>query len=208
MAITVTPWSRRLDRGALVLWCFVVLVASLRVLAIFASTTLGVDSFSSFWVFMRGALGGDRNLVFSSYLLMQVLCLAAIPAIIRRAHFKYRSVGSDGALLTIAAMSLPLVLSLSYRFAALLASLGFAAALLRKAARGDSRAAWVSFAAACLFALAPLDISLRVKPPGPRVARAVEGLPGAGLIQADASGEAIILGCNAMYRAPRWVWVW
>ena len=207
VAVDSEPWARRFDRGAMALWGFVILVASLHVLAIFASTTLGVES-GPFWVFMRWALGVDRNLDFSSYSAMQALSLLATPAILRRALSKYRAVGLEGALLTIAAMSLPLVLALSYRFAALLASLGFAVALLRRVEVRGTRVAWLSFTAACLLALAPLDVSLRVKPLGPRVARAVEGLPGPGLLLADASGEAVILGCNAMYRAPAWVWVW
>ncbi len=117
MAISNELWVRRLDRGALALWGFAILIASLHVLAIFASTTLGVDPFGHFWVFMRWALGVDRNFDLSSYPAMQNLSLLAMPAILRCALSRYRAVGSEGALLAVAAMSLPLGLALSYRFA-------------------------------------------------------------------------------------------
>ena len=199
----------RMEGLAWAFWCFAVLVAGFHIVLLFVWITLGGSLSHPVWVGVLWALGVDRNLDLTSYSAMQALSLLALPAIVRLSLPEYRAAGPASGLLTVAALSLPLVLALSYRFPALVAAVGFAWAVRRAGAGAHPRIAWVFLSVALLLSFAPVDISLRVRPLGPRLAPTLDGLLTGTASRLDASGEVVIVGsCGAIYKAPSWVWVW
>ncbi len=199
----------RAARFAMLLWGFVALVAALHVLVLFFGITIGGEASSRVLVLLLSALGLDRSVDLWSYSAMRFLCLLALPAIGGLAIKSYRNSGPTTGLLTLATLTVPLVLALSYRFPALVAAAGFAYAQHKAKQGAPPHRAWLWLGAVLLLSAVPIDVSLRTRPMGPRLAPTLEGLLTEYASLLDDSGEVVVVGaCNAIYDAPRWVWVW
>lgn len=196
---------------ALALWAFSASIAGVHIALLLYWVTAGGDMSSRHLDPVVALLGVNRPspFEFASYSAMRFLSALAVPGILALGIHGYRKAGLARALLTAAAFALPLFLALSFRLLGLVAAVGFVYSLQQVRAGSGVRNAWLWLGLATVLSLAPVDVSLRVRPLGPRLAPAVDGLLTEHTATLEASGEIVVVGsCGAIYGAPAWVWVW
>jgi hypothetical protein len=137
-----------------------------------------------------------------------VSTILALPAIALIA-VRYRRLGGwRPALMAVLFFALLVLLALSYRFPALLATVGLAWSLrVSPRLTRPRRVSWVLLAVAAALCLLPVDVSLRVRPRGPHCSPAVTGCPGRGAQEADDRGDIVFLS-YILYNEPKCIWVW
>ena len=194
---------------ALALGSLALLVLFRQIVTLFLLVTVGGPALDLLVIFgwTLQPLGLEIACPLAPLTLWAALALPAAAWLTVRAR---RLAGWRYALFVAGSCGLPLLLAFSYRFPALVTALALAWSQRRPVPRFVTPTrSWVILLLAMALSFSPADVSLRLRPHGPKFAHALSGLLTVDASKYDDIGDTVTVGgCVALYNEPQWVWVW